>query len=152
VKGIQMDLSKIIKLLTESEVEVIVRLLSVIHNILAPGFIIIFIFHNDVFLKTSTAKLVLLSFCISIPIVYLLYFLLGNIVVREPIDPSDLKKKRVIRIQLLLNLTICIIFINTIIFLLPKTLAVLLVLVGFTCLGFFAKESLAYKISKNNNA
>lgn len=107
-------LSISIRLIKEASVESIVQWVSSLHNIFAPGFLYLYMFKYKEFNELSFFKLLLLAFVLSVPITYIFYLIVGNLLrisaVKKGTDQASL------RISALIGITVLVVALDIAIF------------------------------------
>lgn len=107
-----MEISKLAKQIMDMDLTSIMRWFSILHNSFAPGYVILFVFYTSAFTELTTAKLVLLAICISIPIFYFLFTLFAHYLIWRH-KPSDHEQTIELRVATLLYTSIAIILLDS---------------------------------------
>jgi len=107
-----MDISRMFDRLIEMDSPTIMRWISIFHNSIAPGYLIVFTFYNDTFNSLVTSKLVLLALCISTPIFYFIFTAIAHLQLRGK-KPTQ-EEKILYRIRTLLFTTMIILVLNSV--------------------------------------
>ena len=112
--SIENIFDSVVNLIKDSNIESVVRWFAGIHNMIAPGYLYLYMFEYKNFNELSSFKLLVLAFILSVPLAYFFYVIAGNIL-RKTAN-KEASNQAVLRIQALLWVTILVVILDVVIF------------------------------------